>query len=892
MLSFSLKSLVLGELLLFVNVHSAAQPRRPTYLTAQEQASTGSPGEHSQSSPRSIIRSASSPGGRAEISVTSQGAVVQEEVHELSAKEESNFSAGNDTNETAAEHLKTKFGSETEPRTNKSDDAKDEKEDPDLRKAENELEKNATEIDKKLHEEDRKIREEEADKLKRDSQEMKHKEEEEDAQIRHKSEAEDEQLRENETENDQTIREEAAEAAKTGENNYSRDAAGLAEDAATIASSRNAEPEGGPTGEGEKKNVRQSLWRTLQEKQKDAKIALDGLTEELRPAATVSEANLLIAEDEDCMLHNPMWACFQKHGSYGIKRLRSEAWSDIYNLGYDWANWMSHPNVMKKLFFDVTFPGSHNSATYQFSESMDHGKKVLANFGAKTQDLQISQQLQMGVRALDIRISWDFDRRLLCVSHRVMGVPLFEILREILIFLDTHPNEVIVIHAKTGRSSGDADKRYILPLLQEAEDPNSVPGQMVHEEFMNILGPRVATYDTLRRLPHNESMENPSIGALVGIGVRVVYFWEGLQVLCVNKTSCDAMDMPFKVQNANTGAVGANRPPSSSGSGTWSLTQQGNGSARTEGTTNESDVRPVPNPPAPGNRTLQNGYVEPACFWSTWQYTQTGEPDKVVDKAKAYFNQMHDIVERDVPFCYPSYVQTIDWHKPSLMHLLDLFITINAADMDKVKQTMQNVEALFTRGEGFTIRTMAERVNYLVLTNLLKEGTRDTFMQPNIISTDFVHPTIVSRIIEGNQGHTDCGFAMVCIPSGTCLTMSLMDRSGGCLAQEEAVTILEEHSQAQDFDERSAVLLFINVCTCCCFCCCFCGIRRRIKARRRKKAAMKQALLAAQLAAQAANAGADKPKEQGVAQNGSAGQAAVAGGSQAAASSGAPASPA
>merc|ERR1719401_1610007 len=106
-------------------------------------------------------------------------------------------------------------------------------------------------------------------------------------------------------------------------------------------------------------------------------------------------------------------------------------------------------------------------------------------------------------------------------------------------FLDNHPGEIILISAKKGRMSKQLDDRHQDVLAGEDTDPERVPGQMVHQEVEAALGGKLATYQTLSRLPGNASWENPGVSELVGINVRAIYFWETQQVLCTGRNSCE-----------------------------------------------------------------------------------------------------------------------------------------------------------------------------------------------------------------------------------------------------------------------------------------------------------------------------------------------------------------
>lgn len=115
------------------------------------------------------------------------------------------------------------------------------------------------------------------------------------------------------------------------------------------------------------------------------------------------------------------------------------------------ARWMEvlhnvNPNIKLN---HMTIPGTHDSATYSISD-----KKVLSS-AAKTQRLSLYEQLNHGVRFLDIRYGGDGSGRIkgVKVMHGPFaGNTLIENVNQVKRFLDENPNEFIIARFKEERS--------------------------------------------------------------------------------------------------------------------------------------------------------------------------------------------------------------------------------------------------------------------------------------------------------------------------------------------------------------------------------------------------------------------------------------------------------
>merc|ERR1719414_1056173 len=79
---------------------------------------------------------------------------------------------------------------------------------------------------------------------------------------------------------------------------------------------------------------------------------------------------------------------------------------------------------------------------------------------------------------------------------------------------------------------------HIKPLTEEESSSQRVPGQMVHEAMFAQFDKMLGTFETLLKVTKDGKLENPTISNLVAGNVRVIYFWEGQQVLCLDPASC------------------------------------------------------------------------------------------------------------------------------------------------------------------------------------------------------------------------------------------------------------------------------------------------------------------------------------------------------------------
>ncbi len=127
----------------------------------------------------------------------------------------------------------------------------------------------------------------------------------------------------------------------------------------------------------------------------------------------------------------------------------------------DTADWMMEFGAQEpsRTLYSIAIPGSHDSATYKLSSDfgknqdipyelryLKHGLAPVMKKWAKAQGANIAQQLENGVRYLDLRIIWNDSKKAFYSVHSLYGPPVDEIFEAISGFLESHPKEIIILH--------------------------------------------------------------------------------------------------------------------------------------------------------------------------------------------------------------------------------------------------------------------------------------------------------------------------------------------------------------------------------------------------------------------------------------------------------------
>ncbi|OUS27602.1 hypothetical protein A9Q99_14260 [Gammaproteobacteria bacterium 45_16_T64] len=122
--------------------------------------------------------------------------------------------------------------------------------------------------------------------------------------------------------------------------------------------------------------------------------------------------------------------------------------------GISTQDWMSQIYSNQDINLrDLVIPGTHDSGTYGITASSDvslgsetwfyqFAKPVVAGW-SKTQACNIAQQLDGGIRYLDLRLEWHKDQ--VWIVHGMFSDTLENVLQDIGTFSEAHPQEIVIL---------------------------------------------------------------------------------------------------------------------------------------------------------------------------------------------------------------------------------------------------------------------------------------------------------------------------------------------------------------------------------------------------------------------------------------------------------------
>lgn len=507
---------------------------------------------------------------------------------------------------------------------------------------------------------------------------------------------------------------------------------------------------------------------TLSVDEAKSRLEKDGLVETYNAVEDQSQRIKLEEETIECMMDTPVWECMEKHGSYGVRRLFTDNVAHYDTLENWRRDWMAEQVVQKKRLFDITWPGTHDSGAYGFDDAIVKGKEGGNHSvkGALTQHLDVFTQLSMGVRAIDLQVAVGKEDGQLYTANGFLMMSLATVLTDITSFLTSHKSEVILLYMRKADVWNGVEDAHIQPLKDEESNPNKIPGEAVHKGVEAILGEHLATYTALTKVAaeEGENAENPTIQAALAQGIRVFYFWEGQQVLCLSRESC------LETPGWQRGTLGQ---PLAFGPGL----------------------------PYGARTNLDHGvgkktYIEPGCIMHS--STATTNPIQLLLNEKKYAGALMNAAEKHPPSCFPGTVKPPELHHPQLFYEADLWVSPFTVAAGAYRQVYKDIQEIYTRGESATMKSEAERVNFLALNWLLRKNWQPLFTKLNIISFDFIAPITVHRIIEANQEKKECGFAIYCKGTGSCWAKSMLDDGNdSCKNEHEVMEWLRWFSDGQ-----------------------------------------------------------------------------------------------
>lgn len=521
-----------------------------------------------------------------------------------------------------------------------------------------------------------------------------------------------------------------------------------------------------------------------------ADIRKDGAVQVVSPAQTKSEQLKLEELTEECMQEHPTSECMEKYGSYGVRKLYTETWDNVKKLGFRREGWMSHPEVQKKKIFELTLPGTINSGTYAITGE-DAAAAGMSQYGVVSQNLDFYQQLELGVRLFDMKVAYSPETNLVYLSHGALMVPLATALKDMRRFLEEHTREIIVIDMN---KDANADTSHLQPLVDEENTMDRIPGQLALEAVECEMKEMLATYKTLDKLSAKETPENPSVASLTDLGINVLLFWNSQQVLCTKFEECK-LTPGWHPGDKAAGFEFAFGPP-------YEVGKRRN---------------------VTGGR-LTARIIEPLCLTHSKSYTKDDQPERMVQKITTFAQDMAAKAKESRPKCFPVSAPFPETHTPTLWYTVDAYVIEEAGEQAVQQDRMRGVKAIYTRGEGYTAKTDAERTNYLLLSWFCKKNNQELFMRPNGFMVEFAGSAYmpIIRMIEAEQNRPECGWAVYCKASGSCWADTLLSKEDSCLDEAEVVAKLKEHAEQAEADVSWAVFITVAVVSCI-FCCCIFG---------------------------------------------------------------------
>ncbi len=135
----------------------------------------------------------------------------------------------------------------------------------------------------------------------------------------------------------------------------------------------------------------------------------------------------------------------------------------------------------------IHLPGSHDSAAYYFNLSATPSLKTpMMNWAINiarrepiiagliqrttlTQKLTLMQQLEQGVRALDLRIFYNQALKAFYLAHSIASIPLDSALEQIQAFLKVHPTELLLVQMQPDAEHSENHQPYQEQALDKIE---------------------------------------------------------------------------------------------------------------------------------------------------------------------------------------------------------------------------------------------------------------------------------------------------------------------------------------------------------------------------------------------------------------------------------------
>lgn len=177
----------------------------------------------------------------------------------------------------------------------------------------------------------------------------------------------------------------------------------------------------------------------------------------------------------------------------------------------DLSNWMGNKIKDDVKLADVIIPASHDSGAYSIVPLS--ATDVFAK-AAQTHTVNFRGQLRAGIRYFDLRMN--LENGIPVMAHDfVNGAPASEAIRQLVKFVKSHPNEVVIVGI-SHTSSECLSKFYELPIVKELEKYNYYTGGKVGDKTFgeirksgkNLLMFVEADYKTITDIYNGAQREN------------------------------------------------------------------------------------------------------------------------------------------------------------------------------------------------------------------------------------------------------------------------------------------------------------------------------------------------------------------------------------------------
>ncbi|MFC4625079.1 phosphatidylinositol-specific phospholipase C domain-containing protein [Daeguia caeni] len=131
---------------------------------------------------------------------------------------------------------------------------------------------------------------------------------------------------------------------------------------------------------------------------------------------------------------------------FPIKPENNDYWTFYGGLGTGVTDWMAAiPDNMP--LSHLSIPGTHDSSTYTYDDALLKG-------WVRTQNWSIAEQLNNGIRFLDLRFGKYSNNRLGMFHGSInLNLPFSDVLSTCIDFLDNHPRETIIMRVKRENSN-------------------------------------------------------------------------------------------------------------------------------------------------------------------------------------------------------------------------------------------------------------------------------------------------------------------------------------------------------------------------------------------------------------------------------------------------------